>query len=206
MFEREKIDRAAERHEEAARALYRPDGRKVFGEDEHEERERALRREFHADLDAVGPDIEKRIEAAEKEVLRLEHADPSAALDVSELEEANARRSFVSDEVFALDPDALADRARAVIASSDRAAMFLYAHHLRARANDAVLGSEAERLRLGELAGELESALDPEGAEKRARARAELEEARSLKSYAYYRRNGARDAAELHMNRVYGRA
>ena len=203
---RRRIDRAAELHEEARRALYRPDGSKVYGEEAHAEREEALRREFHAALDALGEEIEKRIILAEEEVLRLEHGDPSGALTADELERASARRPFVRDEVSGLETDALEERTRAVIASSDRPAMFVYAHHLRAKAReDAASGSEADGLRLEELAAALERALDPEGAKKREVARAQLEEARGLEDYAHLRRNGARDPVELHMNRVYGR-
>jgi hypothetical protein len=208
---RARIDRAAERLEEGLAALYRPDGSTYYSAEEHAEQEQALRREFHAALDAIEKDIEQRIEAAEEELLRLEHGDPSGALKPEELEQANARRAFIRDEAFGLDADALANRTRAVISSSDRPAMFLYAHHLRVKANEAVSGSEEDRLRQGtlqlrELAGELERTLDPEGAARRERAKAELEEARGLKDYAYYRRNGARDAVELYMNRVYGPA
>ena len=62
-------DHAAELHEEARRALYRPDGSKVYGEEAHAEREEALRREFHAALDAIGEEIEKRISRAEEEIV-----------------------------------------------------------------------------------------------------------------------------------------
>jgi hypothetical protein len=203
---RRRIDRAAELHEEARGALYRSDGSKVYGEDAHAEREEALRREFHAALDAIGEEIGKRILLAEDKVLLLEHGDPSGSLTAEELERASARRPFVRDEVYGLGTDALEERTRAVIASSDRPAMFVYAHHLRAKAReDAGSGLGAEALRLRELAGELERALDPEGARKLEVAQAELEEARGLRDYAHLRRNGARDPVELHMNRVYGR-
>ena len=145
----------------------------MYGEEAHAEREEALRREFHAALDAIGEEIEKRILLAEDKVLLLEHGDPSGALTAEELERASARRPFVRDEVFGLGTNALEDRTRAVIASSDRPAVFVYAHHLRAKSRgDAVSGSGADELRLGELAGDLERALDPEGAQKLEGARA----------------------------------
>jgi len=164
-----------------------------------------LEHEFRAALDAIGPDIEKRIEGAEREVLALEHADPSSSLTTDELEAANARRAFVTDEVFGMSAEALAERFRAVLASGDRPAMFLYAHHARVKTNDPVFGDDSETLRLKELAGELEGGLDPERARKTEAARVALREAREIKSYAYYRRHGARDAVEMHMNRVYSR-
>lgn len=203
MNERAKIDQAAEHFEEKRASLFRPDGSKVYTDEEHTERESVLRRELNATFDHIAPDIEKRITAHEQEVLKLEHADPSGSLSSEELERANARRAFVADEVFGLGVDALAERMRAVAASGDRPAMFLYAHHARAKMK--TFDSEAEGLRLKELVGELESALDPEGTRGREKASASLEEARELKSYAHYRKHGAKDAVELYMNRTYGK-
>lgn len=204
MFEKSQIDQAAERYETERANLYRTDGSRRHTDEEHAEKETALRREFGAALDAVAPAIETRIETAEQEVLKLEHADPSAALTAEELTSAGARRAFVESEVFRLDADGLAQRARAVIATGDRSGMFLYANAIRAKAGDPIFGSEAERLGLQEIAGELEAALDPERSGKWQKAKQELEEARELKNYAYYRRNGAKDGVELYMNTVYG--
>lgn len=204
MNERAKIDQAAEYFEEQRASLFRPDGSKAFSDPEHDERESALRRELNTSLDRLAPDIEQRITAHEQEVLKLEHADPSGSLSSEELESANARRAFVADEVNGLGVDALGKRMRAVAASGDRPAMFLYAHHARAKMK--TFDSEAESLRLKELVSELEHALDPEGTRGREKASASLEEARELKSYAHYRKHGAKDGVELYMNRAYGQA
>lgn len=204
MNERAKIDQAAEHFEAQRASLFRPDGSKAFSDPEHDEREGELRREFHAALDHIGPAIEKRIADHERDVLTRDHADPSGALSSEELESANARRAFVADEVNGLGVDALGKRMRAVAASGDRPAMFLYAHHARAKMK--TFDSEAEGLGLRELVSELESALDPEGTRGREKASASLEEARELKSYAHYRKHGAKDAVELYMNRAYGQA
>ncbi len=126
------------------------------------------------------------------------------SLSSEELERANARRAFVADEVNALGVGALEQRVRAVAASADKPAMFLYAHFARQKLQ--AVTSEAESLKLKELTAEMEQALDPQAAKKREQATAALEEARELKSYAHYRRHGAKDAASLHMNRVYGQA
>jgi hypothetical protein len=198
--EKARIDQAAAAFEEKRAGLYRPDGSKLFADAEHDEREAALRREFSAALDHIGPAIEKRIETAAEDAHQLEHRDPSGSLSSEELERANARRAFVADEVFGLSTDALAERMRAVAAAGDRPGMFLYTHHVRAKTP----GSEAEGLQLKELVSELESALDPDRAKRREQAAKALEEARELKSYSYYRKHGARDAASLHMDRTYG--
>jgi hypothetical protein len=96
--------------------------------------------ENHSALDRIEEYIEKCIQAAEEKPLCLNHGYPSAALTPEELERANARWAFVSDEVFGLDADALADLRRAVISSGDRPAMFLYSHNLPVKATDTVFG------------------------------------------------------------------
>ena len=102
----------------------------------------------------------------------------------------------------------MADRVKGVITSGDRAAMFLYAHHLRARARDSSAGEgvipDAEQLRLEQLAIELEAALDPGAAGRLEKVQAEIAELRKIRDYAYLRKNGATDPVELYMNRAYG--
>jgi hypothetical protein len=198
----DRIDQAREHFEAPQADLYRPDGGKAYSDEEHDERAGALQRELNATLDRLGPEIEKRIETAAEAVHQLEHRDPSGALTTEELERANARSAFIKDEVNGLSTDALAERMRAVASSGDRPAAFLYAHHARMKMQ--TFDSEAEGLTLKALTAELESALDPQGVKRREQAAKALEAARELKSYAHYRRHGARDAAELHMNRVYG--
>ncbi len=200
--EKARIDQAAAAFEERKADLLRPDGSRLFSDEAHDEREAALKQEFKETLDRLGPDIEKRIEAAAREAHKLEHADPSGSLTQEELALANARSAFVADEVFRLPVGALGERMRAVAASGDRAATFLYTHHARAKMG--TLTSEAEGLQLKALTGELEQALDPEGTKRREKAAKALEAARELKNYAFYRKHGARDAVEMHMNRVYG--
>lgn len=199
---RAQIDQAAKRHEERRADLLRADGGKAYSDEEHDERAGALQRELNATLDRLGPEIEKRIETAAEAVHQLEHRDPSGALTTEELERANARSAFIKDEVNGLSTDALAERMRAVAASGDRSAAFLYAHHARMKMQ--TFDSEAEGLTLKALTGELESALDPQAAKRREEAAKALEAARELKSYSHYRRHGAKDAVEMHMNRTYG--
>jgi hypothetical protein len=168
---RERIDAAAQRHEEAVAALYRSDGSQVYSDSEHAAREAELRRQFDAELVAIEGSIEEHIARAEEELLRLDHGDPAAALSTEELQRASALTTFVSDAVYRIeDHDALANRTRAVIASGDRTAMFLYAHHLRAKASDTTFASEHDHLRLRALASELDRALSPERAESRGRS------------------------------------
>jgi hypothetical protein len=207
---RSKIDEAAKTFERAKRSLLRPDGQSKFSIPEHNELEGIAKSNFNSELGRIEDEIEGRIASAEEKLHRMEHSDPSAVLTAEELEQANARRAFVSDEVFGRSAQALEDRVRAVIASSDRPAMFLYAHYLRAKTSEDIgdrgLVPDAEQLRLGELVRELESALDPQAAARVERAQAEIKELRGLKDYVYLRKNGATDPVQLYMDRAYGSA
>jgi hypothetical protein len=157
----------------------------------------------------------------------MENADPTDVLTTSELEGANARRPFVSDEAFSLPLDKLVDRCRAVLAQGDRPSMFLYALYANQRVGGdagnpageyldkkygettfvgegSATGAEGSAVR--EVVAELKRKLDPAGEKKREAARKEVEESRSLKTAAAYRRRGARSAGELYLNEKYGRA
>jgi hypothetical protein len=208
---RERIDAAAKSFERAKKSLMRPDGLTKYSLPEHNELEAVAQNDFNAALNRIGDEIEGRIASAEEKLHRMEHADPSAALTAEELEAANARRAFISDEVFNHSAEGLTDRVAAIISGGDRVAQFLYLHYLRARASESSAGEEGnipetERYRLKELAAELEAALDPEAAGRLEKARAEIDELRKIRDYAYYRRHGAKDPVELHMNRAYGSA
>jgi hypothetical protein len=204
---RQRIDEAAERFEKARRALLRPDGGSKFSIVEHQELEGVAEKEFHDRLSRVEDEVEGRVARVEERLLRLEHSDPSASLTAEELEAANARRAFISDEVLSLSPEALEQRIRALISAGDRAGAFVYANLLRSLANDAEYGdpaAEANRLRLEQLARELEAALDPEASGRLEKAQAEIEELRKIRDYAYLRKNGAKDPVELYLNKAYG--
>jgi hypothetical protein len=206
---RRRIDEAAAQHERARKALSRPDGQPRYGPAESTELEEVARREFEDKLRRLEDEVDGRLASAEEKLHTMEHSDPSAALTAAELEQANARREFISDEVFGHTAQGLEDRVRAVIASGDSAAMFLYAHFIRARASDSSAGAEGlvpdpEQLRLKQLADELENALNPGAAGRQEKARAEIDELGKIKDYAFYRRHGVRDAVEMHMQRAYG--
>ncbi len=224
MFEKQQMEQAMERQEARKSELYREDGGRLFGDEEHEERERSIKQEFNATMDAIESSVDAKIASAEESLLVMENSDPTDALTTSELESANARRPFVSDEAFTLPLDKLADRCRAVLAQGDKPSMFLYALYSSQRVGDRdpageylerkygngettfvgeTTGAKAEAVR--EVVGELKAALDPAGEKKRDAARKEVEESRSLKTAAYYRRRGARSAGELYLAEKYRR-
>ncbi len=230
MKEKESMDKAVERQEARRGQLYREDGARLFGDQEHEERVAAIKQEFAATMDSIESSVDEKIAGAEKDLLIAENADPTDALTTSELEGANARRPFVSDEAFTLPLGKLVDRCRAVLAQGDRPTMFLYALYANQRVggdagNPAVAyldkkygettfgeafggigfatGAEAEAVR--EVVAELRRKLDPDGEKKREAARKAVEESRSLKKDAYLRRRGARSAGELYLKEKYRR-
>ena len=176
---------------EAARAaLSRADGSRVYGAEEHKEREREIERDFLAQMDRIDEGISERVAEAEEKLLVAQHRDPTRALTAGELAEANQRRVFVGDEVHALPADVLAWRARAAIASGDRPGMFLLSLAAARRAE--------EELELGEVVAELRAGLDPEAERRLAAARQAHEEAQGLQERAYLARRGATDAYGLY--------
>ena len=134
MNEREQMDQAVERFEAAQSKLYRSDGTKHYSEEEHAERERAIRREFKAAVDAIAESVDGEITTAKESLLIAESADPTGAHTTEELGGANAGRPFVSDDVFCLLMEKLIVRCRAVLAQGERPAMFLYALYAGQRA------------------------------------------------------------------------
>lgn len=215
MVSREKIDSLVEAREYEESKLYRADGSKLYSEEEHAEREADIRRRFRACMEEVDGEVEAKIAAAEESLLVAENADPTDALTTEELSAANARRPFVSDEVFTLPLDKLEARCRAVIAQGDRPAMFLYALYGGQRAglvgdespytpNYAFSGEGGEphagedTSRLREVVSALWRKVDPDGEKRTEKAREALQEAGGLKDYAYMRRRGAKDAYELY--------
>jgi hypothetical protein len=231
MFEKEQMEQAMERQEARRGQLYREDGGRLFGDKEHAEREAAIKQEFNETMDAIESGVDEKIASVEESLLVMENSDPTDALTTSELEGANARRPFVSDEAFTLPLDKLVDRCRAVLAQGDRPTMFLYALYANQRVGgDAgtpavayldkkygettsgeafggigfATGAGAEAVR--EVVAELRRKLDPDGEKKREAARKAVEESRSLKDAAYLRRRGARSAGELYLKEKYRRA
>ncbi len=228
MFEKQQMEQAMERQEARRGQLYREDGARLFGGEEHEERERSIKQEFNATMDAIESSVDAKIASAEESLLVMENADPTDLLSTEELSSASARRPFVSDEVYTMELDKLADRCRAVLAQGERPVMFLYALYANQRVGGdagspageylekkygngettfggegSATGAKAEAVR--EVVAELRRKLDPDGEKKREAARKAVEESRSLKDAAYLRRRGAKSAVGLYLNSKYRR-
>jgi len=205
---RSKIDEASEQHERAKKSLVRGDGQMRYAPAEHNEMEGVAQSTFFASLDGIEAEIAARIERAEQRLDQELHSDPSGVLSAEELQEANARRAFIGDEAFSLSPEALEGRIRAVIASGDRPGAFVYATVIRSRLRDAAYADSpadvANRLTLERLVRDLEALLDPTADARREKLEEEIAELEKIKTYAYARRHGGRDLAEVYLNQVYG--
>jgi hypothetical protein len=161
MSMRGKIDRAAERSEEEKANLYREDGTKRYSDEEHREREAEINRRFRAEMDALEEDVKREVADAEEALLVAEHSDPSDALTTEELGRANARRRFVSDEVYTVSTDELVKRCRAILAQGDRPSMFLHAHFAGQVVDD--INDLEKREEVCEVISALRSKLDAAG-------------------------------------------
>ena len=193
---RERIDRAAQAYEEEKAKLFRSDGStKLYGPEEHAEREADLNRRFQVAMDTLEEDVDRQIEKAEEARLVAEDSDPTDLLTTEELASANARRPFVTDEVWRLSLDALQRRLRAVLAGSNRVSMFLYALYADQRVEESEENGAHE---VREVVAELKKKVDPDGEKRREKVRKTIEEAHELKDHVYLRRRGAKDALGLY--------
>jgi hypothetical protein len=207
---RERIDAAATAHERARKSLLRADGLARYAPAEHNELESVAQAEFQDKLRRVEDEISGRLESVEQRLQVEANRDPSSVLTAEELSEANSRRAFIGDEAFSLSPEALERRIRAVIAAGDRAGAFVYATAIRSMTNeaDSEFGDSpadaANRLTLERLAAELSAFLDPTAEARREKLEEEIAELEKIKTYAYARRHGGRDLAEVYLNQAYG--
>jgi hypothetical protein len=193
-----RIEEAASRREQQEANLYRPDGSKVYGDEEPRERMAAIRREHARAFDRIDADVARKVAEAEEALLVAENADPADALDTDELARANAKSAFVAQGVERLPLDALERRCRAALASGDKPSMFLLAHHAGRRAEE-----EENAYELAEAVAELRRKIAPDQERKLAAAREAVEEAQALREQANYRRRGVRDATDLYARGAY---
>jgi hypothetical protein len=125
MHETGKIDTALKRFRAGKRELYTEEGQKLYSDEEHERRHDALLAEFDREKDSVVAEADRTIEKAER-TLTLEHRDLSDNLTTTELERANAKRSYVEVDVWSLSPETLLKRAQAARVAGDRPTVFFF--------------------------------------------------------------------------------
>jgi hypothetical protein len=195
---KQSIDRALERFRAGERDLYAQEGQKLYSEEEHERRGEALLEEFDCEAESVISEADRTIEKAER-ALALEHRDLSDSLTTTDLERANAKRSYVEDDVWSLAPDTLIKRAEAARVAEDRPTMFLYARTLGRRAEiEYEEGDPSAAAQLERLSSELTQAVrGPEAVRDLKRARKAKRDANSLKIYASQQRQEVDGSAAM---------
>ncbi len=148
-------ERMAEKVRRQVAALTRPDGTRVYGPAEHEERLAAIYEAAGAEFDAAAAryaaQSEREVADLEKQLAVLAGADPFDTLSPDQKQAAATRQTFVKEDCETLPPHQLADRARAAIADGDRATAYLYHRYLAGRREDG----------LRDVAGELEALFAP---------------------------------------------
>lgn len=115
------LERAVARFEEGQEKLYRKDGSRYFGDEEHREREERLVSEFGERVDAIISEAEGEATRHEEEALALSYEDPTAGLTAGERSRLADARVFVQEDCVELPLTALEERLRALSLGEDRA-------------------------------------------------------------------------------------
>jgi hypothetical protein len=148
MFDRKRrAEQAFGEFEENRQRLFRRDGSKVYGDEEHAERMEALVSELHEEINHEIEGAEQDAAEREQEALGLSYTDPTKGLTGSDRERLSASLPLVRDDCQAMPLPALVQRLKAVAAGSDRVPKILHASYGNSRA-------EAEERRLEGLARE----------------------------------------------------
>ena len=188
----DRLDRAAERFKEQEAGLLRPDGTPKYAPAEHEERVKGLLAEYDSVGAAVTADAEAAIAEAEREIARIDGADPIDTLKPDELARAASLAVFVDQDVDRLLPEQLAKRARAVLAGTDRAQAFVWARAIERRLAARRGGGgtpDPATLELFEVRRELAARFeDPKAKDKRRTLEQRVESARVLRGRVAQRR------------------
>jgi hypothetical protein len=174
-----RIENAAERYRAQAAKLLRPDGSKLYSDQEHRQRLDALLAEYDETGSAVAEEIDRAIAEAERELVKLEGADPTDALTEAELARANARRAFVKEDAEELPVHALVPRVKAALASDDKAELVLWQRYL-GRRFEKTAGRDKEELS-AVVRGLEERLADPKRREKRRKLERKVETGKLLK-------------------------
>ncbi len=137
------VERAVSAFEAEKKRLFRSDGSKVYGKEEHAERLGKLTDGFREKVEAVAEEAARDAEGYEREVLALSYQDPLKSLMTSERERVSASMPFVKEDFETQPLAALVERMRAVAAGMDKPSKLLHARYGLRR-------YEMETARLGE--------------------------------------------------------
>jgi len=130
---KQQADSASERREREEAALYREDGSKVYGEEEHAERLAVITSRRDADIAGLVEQSEKAVSEARTRVESIENRDPLDRLSEDELARAGSRRSFVKEDAEDLPLDELAKRIMVATAGGDKAMIALWSRYASRR-------------------------------------------------------------------------
>lgn len=199
-----KVDAADKAFEEERARLFR-DGVKLFSDDEHDEREGALR----AKRNRVARDTEKEVEQsaarAREELVTLESEDPSRLLSTEELQSASARREFVNDDVMALSETGLVSRLGSVLAGGDRASMYLFWQAGRRKKSEIVERRGEQPYELAQALDRLQTALrGPSHKGRVATVEQRLDELRQAQELAWSLQRGGRNVGQVYAKQAHG--
>lgn len=211
-----KAESAQTEYEAAHAHLFRDAAKKekLYRDDEHEQRLRALHQERARKLDAVIEELRAETEQAQKDLAVLEEGDPTALLSGEELAAAGAKKAFADDEVQALPQDRLAGKLRAVLGGGDRAAVFAYWRAasdryesiIGERGSGGASGASLAPRGLPEVLEEMRRFLaGPARLARAERAREKAAGALEVELLASNLKVGARSVGEAHTNRRYSR-
>ena len=104
------IDRAVSEFGTNKKRLYRADGSKVYGEEEHAERLGKLTEELRERVEAVSAEATEDAEGYEREALALSYVDPSRMVGPSDRGRLEVARPFVKEDCEGMPVAALAER------------------------------------------------------------------------------------------------
>lgn len=203
--------------------LYRGDGSRFFGDEEHAERLGKLREEATEKLSRIVSKAEEDAVEYEREALACAYTDPTKDLTSTERARLDSSRPLVAEDCERLSVEELADRIRAVSAGPDKVAKVLHARYgasrvrqiderleQESRAGRRTPGSSVEIERLSALRAavrELEEQLkDPKMEERRKAAEEAAKQSRRLVREARSRQfdvdGTAERAAQQHAEKV----
>lgn len=137
-------EKAVSEFEAQKKRLFRADGSKVYGEEEHAERLDRLTTDLQEKAETVAREAEEDVAGYEREALALSYTDPSEMVPASDRGRLEASRAFVKEDSEALDAPALTKRLEAVAAGEDRVSKILHARYARRRVE--ALNAESKRL------------------------------------------------------------
>lgn len=195
----------ADKHFEGERALLFRDGKKLYSDEEHDEREGALRAERNRTARAVEEEVEQVATEARQELVTLQNEDPSRLLSTEELQSASARREFVNDDVAALSETDLVSRLKSVLASGDMASQYLFWQAGRRKKAEIVESRGEQPFELNQTLDSLQTAL--RGPSHKGRVSAveqRLDELRQAQELSWSLQRGGRNGGQVYSRQAYG--